>query len=251
MSDVLATLSDERVSLFTSFKSRAVNLRAGRHAFSGFLWRDGLVVTADEALPHGKEVHAVLDGQDPVTAEIAGRDATTDIALLRVLTTEAATQTNWTTDTPVGTSAFVVGADQSGVIAAAGIVSRTGSAWRSMRGGQIDARVELDAFMPAMAEGGLVVTADNAALGMAVFGPNQRVLVIPGSTIDRIAARLETDGRIPKGYVGMGLRPIKLDDGGKALLVANVDTDGPGAKAGLHQGDIVTTFDGVPVRSAR
>ena len=42
------------------------------------------------------------------------------------------------------------------------------------------------------------------AIGMAVFGPRRRVLVIPSATIARVAGRLETHGRIPRGYLGWG-----------------------------------------------
>ena len=251
MTELLAKLSDERNAQVREWASRIFSLRSGRHAFSGFLWKDGLVVTADEALPHDKDVQISLGGEKAFDAEVVGRDAATDIALLRIPTGETECLSAWASDTPVGASVLVAGASPDGPVAVSGIVSRSGPAWRSMRGGQIDARLELDVFMPPMAEGGIAIAPDNKALGMAVFGPNRRVLVIPGATIDRVAARLETDGRIPRGYVGLGIRPIKLDDGGRGLLVANVDTDGPGAKAGLHQGDILTSFDGEAARSAR
>ena len=49
------------------------------------------------------------------------------------------------------------------------------------------------------------------SIGMAVFGPRRRVLVIPSSTIERVAVRLETHGYIARGYLGLGLQPVGLD----------------------------------------
>src|SRR6516165_8537492 len=51
---------------------------------SGFFWRSGLIVTADEALSEEAEVTVTLPGGDSIAARPAGRDHTTDIALLRV-----------------------------------------------------------------------------------------------------------------------------------------------------------------------
>ncbi|WP_204280305.1 hypothetical protein, partial [Raoultella ornithinolytica] len=66
--------------------------------------------------------------------------------------------------------------------------------WQSMRGGEIDARIELDTRLRGTAEGGLVVNAAGQAFGMAVFGPRRRVLVIPSATIERVATKLESHG---------------------------------------------------------
>jgi S1-C subfamily serine protease len=84
---------------------------------------------------------------------------------------------------------------------------------------------------------------------MAVFGPRRRVLVIPSATIDRVAAKLETLGRIPRGYLGLGLQPVKLDETGIGAMVMSVDAKGPGAKAGIRQGDVIVSYDGQPIRS--
>jgi S1-C subfamily serine protease len=70
---------------------------------------------------------------------------------------------------------------------------------------------------------------------MAVFGPRRRVLVIPSATIDRVAAKLETHGRIPRGYLGLALQPVRLDDSSTGAMVMSVDASGPGARAGVRK----------------
>jgi S1-C subfamily serine protease len=84
---------------------------------------------------------------------------------------------------------------------------------------------------------------------MAVFGPRRRVLVIPAATIERVAAKLASHGRIPRGYLGLGLHPVALTGGGGAgAMVMSVDPKGPGAAAGVHQGDVIVALNGEPIR---
>jgi S1-C subfamily serine protease len=101
------------------------------------------------------------------------------------------------------------------------------------------------------AEGGVAIDATGRAIGMTVFGPRRRVLVIPSATIERVAARLEKHGHIPRGYLGLGFQIVAIEGGGRGVMVMNVDPQGPGAKAGVHQGDIIVTWNGEPVRHVR
>jgi S1-C subfamily serine protease len=116
-----------------------------------------------------------------------------------------------------------------------------------MRGGEIDGRIELDMRLRRTAEGGLAVNAAGQAFGMTVFGPRRRVLVIPAATLSRVAARLEAHGRIPRGYLGLGLQPVTIEGGGSGIMVMSVDPKGPGAAAGIHQGDVLVSWDSKPV----
>jgi S1-C subfamily serine protease len=147
-----------------------------------------------------------------------------------------------------GELAVVVGAENGAPTAALAMVARAGEAWRSMRGGEIDARIELDVNLRRSAEGGLVLNAAGEALGMAVFGPRRRVLVIPSATIERVAAALARSGRIARGYLGLGLQRVALPEGGSGVMVMSVDRAGPGAAAGFHQGDVLITWNGEPIR---
>jgi S1-C subfamily serine protease len=102
-----------------------------------------------------------------------------------------------------------------------------------------------------VAEGGLAIGAEGRVMGMAVFGPRRRVLVIPSTTIERVAARLEKYGHIPRGYLGVGFQLVAIEGGGRGVMVMNVEPQGPGAKAGVHQGDIIVAWNGEPIRHVR
>lgn len=231
--------------------SSLVSVQSHRALSSGFVWRPSLIVTADEALADEGAVSVMLPGGEVKAATIAGRDPATDIAVLRV---DAALTPAPLAD-PVqsaGAAALVVGARDGLPLAAVGAVAFAGPAWRSLRGGDIAARVELDLRLRRQAEGGLAVDANGLAFGMAVFGPRRRVLVIPAATIARVAPILEARGRMPHGYLGLALQPVRLDGpgengAGRGAMVMGVDAGGPGAQAGVRQGDIVTAWNGAPL----
>jgi S1-C subfamily serine protease len=76
--------------------------------------------------------------------------------------------------------------------------------------------------------------------------------VIPAATIARVAAVLEEKGRVPRGWLGLRLQPVALDgDGGVGVMVMGVEPNGPGAAAGIRQGDLVLAWDGQPIEGMR
>lgn len=247
----LQSVSDSLADIVARAGRSAVSLRAGRARASGFFWRPGLIVTAEEALPEDAEI-AVSQGDTEAMATVVGRDPSTDIALLR---TGAADRPHLALESvPVRAGALVlaVGARYGAPAAAFGAVSFASGPWRSVRGGMIDSRIELDLALRRTGEGCLALDASGRAFGMAVWGPRRRVLVIPSATIERIATQLVAHGRIARGYLGLALQPVRLDEGeGAGAMVMGVDAKGPGAPAGVRQGDIIVAWNGEPVRGLR
>lgn len=251
--DILTPLLKQSAAsahLATQASKHVVSVLAHRAWLSGIVLAPDLVVTADEALPLEGEL-AIVTGEGKVMAEVVGRDPSTDIALLRVQ--EANLQPASLSDaTPeAGSLIWSVGTRKGLPVVSGGMVSFVGPEWQSMRAGRIDARIELDLRLRQEAEGGLVVAADAQGIGMIVFGPRRRAIVIPSATIKRVVPLLQNHGRVPRGYLGLGLQPIRLDQGGHGLLVASVEAGGPGDAAKLHQGDIILEVDGVATSGMR
>lgn len=247
MSRDVQELSDALEGIVQGLAPSLVSVVSHRMQASGFVWRTGLIVTSDEGLAEEGEVRVTLPGGESLVAEPIGRDPSTAIALLKIERAGLQPVAMAAALPSPGALALVVGADSGGPAAALGIVSVSKGPWQSLRGGEIDARVELDVRMRSTAEGALAVNAAGEAFGMTVFGPRQRVLVIPSVTIGRIAARLETHGRIPRGYLGLGLQSVVIDGGGSGVIVMSVDPKGPGAAANIHQGDVLVSWDGKPI----
>lgn len=248
----LAQLSASLASVAAAAAPSIVSVHSQGARSSGFVWKPGLIVTADEALAEDGEIAVALAGGKRVPAAIAGRDPATDVALLHAETGEAPAIPLDGTPPPAGALVVAIGGQDGHPVAALGVVALASPAWRSMRGGEIDARIELDLSLRRHAEGGAAFDAGGQAFGMTVFGPRRRVLVIPGATIAWVATQLETRGKMARGYLGLGLQPVRLDrDDAVGAMVMSVDADGPGAKAGVHQGDVIAAWDGKPIGSVR
>jgi S1-C subfamily serine protease len=246
---ILPSLSSALADIVARTRPAIVSVHSHRSRASGFAWKPGLIVTADEPLAEEGEVSVRFSDGTDRPATIAGRDHTTDIALLRVDTGTGTPITLSSVIPDLGSLSVVVAAEQGVTTAALGMVSLAGGRWRSMRGGEIDARIELDVRMRRSHEGGLVFNASGEAIGMAVQGV-RRILVIPSATIERVAARLETHGRIARGYLGAGLQPVELDDGIGAMVMS-VDRSGPAAAAGIRQGDIIVGWNNEKLSGVR
>jgi S1-C subfamily serine protease len=245
----LALFSGALADLVAATAPSIVEVASHRSLASGFVWRDNLIVTAEETLADSGEVLIELADGSVHEASVVGRDATTDIALLRVKEIGAAPVV-FTAGLPrTGSLALSIGAANSAPLVALGAVGAVGEAWRSMRGGEISARIELDLRLRSRGQGGLALTGDGAVIGMAVRGPRGRALVIPAATIDRVAPLLLEHGRVPRGYLGLGLREVAIGEGTVGAMIMAVDGNGPGNAAGLHQGDVIATWDGEPIVS--
>ena len=251
MSDltILSSLSTALEGVVAKARPSVVSVHSRRSRATGFVWKQGLIVTADEALADEGEIAIKLADGTSRAATIAGRDHTTDIALLRVDGAGLAPATLSSQVPALGALSVVVAAERGIPTAALGAVSLSGERWRSLRGGDIDARIELDVRLAFSHQGGLALNAAGEAFGMAVLGP-RRVLVIPSATIERVAARLETHGRVARGYLGLGLQPVKLDDGIGAMVMS-VDKTGPAAAAGIRQGDVIVAWNGEKLSGVR
>jgi S1-C subfamily serine protease len=251
----LALLSERTAALVERAADSIVAVQGGRRSTSGIHWRAGVIVTAEEALERDDDIAVSLPDGRQVPATLAGRDPTTDVAVLRF-------QPDGLPVAALGDAALLraghwivaVGRHRAGTIASQGIVSIAGTAWQSLQGGTIDRLIRLDLNLGLGAEGGAVIDAAGRTLGMAVMGPRRRVLTIPTSTIDRAVERLLAKGHVARAYLGASLEAVRL--GGapsekRGVLVVGLDPEGPAARAGLLVGDIVTQWNGASVSRVR
>jgi S1-C subfamily serine protease len=260
-SNPLLALSGQIETLAAAAAGAVVGVRAQGHPVaSGSIWQPGVVVTASDAVDAGDDV-SVTGADFSLAAQVAGRDPATGIAVLRVAEgLPEAPRLAPSDGARVGAMVLAFGRNDDGLVASLGMVSAAGGAWQSRRGGRIDGLVRLDMRLAPHAEGGIVVDGEGTLLGMALLGPRRRPLVIPAATIERVAPKLLADGRIPRGYLGVGLHPIRLDAAlaavhalpdRRASIVVSLDTDGPARKGGVLVGDVIVGFNGEGVAGMR
>lgn len=218
---------------------------------SGFMWAAGIVVTSAQGLPDGA-LRAVLPGGGSVDAVPAGRDASTNVAVFRLLDAGAQQPTPWpeAAEPTVGMLALLLGADGAGGPAVRlGLVNALGGAWTSMAGGRIDRLIRLDAKLLPAEEGGPVLDAAGGLIGMSTLGPRRRALVIPASTIVRVVEAILSKGQVTPGWLGVSLHPVAVPQAlhagvDEGLMIMALAAGGPAEQAGLLPGDIILGLDG-------
>ena len=220
------------------------------HTASAFHWRDGLYVAAEESIDPEAEIETTLASGETVKTEILGRDPSTGIALIRPAGAAALAAQVRAGDVRVGSLALVAGRGGANAIAGWGLVNEAGPSWRSMRGGLIDRRIGLSGGLDGRFEGAAALDVEGALIGLVLFGPRRRALVIPAETIDRVAPVLADKGHVARGYLGAGLHPVR-HVGLHGAMVMSLDDDGPARQAGLQIGDVITAWNGEVVRGPR
>jgi S1-C subfamily serine protease len=257
--DLLAQFSDALVARTEAAKNTvaAIRLRHGRH-ITGLLWKSGVVVASEQALPKREQFDVVAPDGAVLAAGVAGRDPSTNIAILKPVETIAAPAIA-VGNARTGAVAIAIGADGAGGASARlGLVNFAGPEWHSSRGGRIEARIVLDIRLAHREEGGPVFDATGGCLGMSTFGPVGQVIVIPTATIERVVPQLHKDGRIARGWLGVALQAVAVPDAlrenpdqSSGLMVMSVVENGPAAQAGIVAGDIILGVDGTPAHRFR
>lgn len=227
-----------------------------RGSSSGIVWRPGVIVTSEHALRRDEEIQLTLPIGRVVPATLVGRDPSTDIAVLKC--SEADTAVPLFGDVSAlkpGTLTLVVGRTRaSGPVAALGVVSLLASDRRTWTGASLTPYIRLDIGLQPTAIGGAVIDASGNLVGLATprfarFG----AIAVPASTINKISDTLLKQGRIPRGYLGVGLQPVRLPNSLREMLQRNektaaivleVHSDGPADKAGIVIGDILVSLGG-------
>ncbi len=144
----------------------------------------------------------------------------------------------------------------------AGIVSSIG---RDLPGsGPYNDFIQIDAPINRGNSGGPTFDLRGQVIGMnsMIFSPSGGSVgigfAIPASTIHDVVGQLEAHGRVDRGWLGVEIQSITPEIAAtlginepKGAIIANIVPDGPAAKAGFHQGDVVTAINGKTVQDSR
>jgi S1-C subfamily serine protease len=252
-------LSDGLAGLVQNAGPHVVRVEARRRlAATGVVHSaDGLIVTANHVVERDDEIQVGLPDGKSVNAALVGRDQHTDLALLRA---EASGLTPATWLDPeqlrVGHLVLALGRPGQTVQATLGIISAVGGSWRTPAGGDVERYLQTDVAMYPGFSGGPLLTAGGAVAGINSSALLRGISVtVPTPTINRVVNTLLAHGRIPRGYLGIGIQPVRLPDGLQGqtgqetgLMVMSVEDGSPAAQAGLLQGDILVGLDGQALR---
>jgi len=258
---ILTALSDDLAAAVEYAGRSVVAIHARRRIpSSGVCWRPGAIVAASHTIAREEDISVTLAGGATIAATLAGRDDSTDLALLRVEAPSGALPPAERGDPAslrVGHLVLAVGRPGESVTASLGVVSAVGGEWRTWHGGRIDRFVRLDVGIYDGFSGGALVEAGGRLLGVTTSGlARATAIAIPAATVDRVADQLLSGGGMARGYLGLASQPVRLPEALRGslelgpeigLVVVNVEPGGPADRAGVLLGDIIVGLDGTPV----
>jgi S1-C subfamily serine protease len=259
MSATFSELSDAILSAVEAASAYTVLVDARKRLpSSGVAIAPGLVLTADHAVEREEGIRVLLPDGSEQSASLAGRDPSSDLALLRLSAAVLTPAAKASGEGQVGQLAVTVARPSvEGVQAGLALISAVGGPVRTGRGGQLKRYFRLDATPYPGFSGGPLVDAGGALLGINTSGLSSSTFIaIPAGLAWEIAALLEQHGRIKRGYLGIRSQPVAIPEAlqsslGRAqpsgLLLVNVDEGSPAAQGGLIVGDILVGMDGQAV----
>jgi S1-C subfamily serine protease len=233
-----------------------VRIQADKGAGSGVIFTpDGLILTNSHVVARSPHCTAMLPDGRTLRADLVGRDAHTDLAVLRVGLESGSLP--WATlgnsqAIRVGQVAIAIGNPyglQHSVTA--GIVSALGRSLRAESGRLMDDIIQTDAALNPGNSGGPLITTRGDVIGIntATIVPAQGLcFAIASNTVRFVAARLIRDGRIRRSYIGVVGQTVPIPRAlarshrlaiPSGVFVASVEPGSPAAAGGLRDGDVI------------
>lgn len=241
--------------------------RQARSLGSGFIIdASGIVITNNHVIEDADEITVILRDGEEYDAELLGRDALSDLAVLKIEPEdgdgpfpfvawgddEASRVGDWVLaiGNPFGLSSTVT----------AGIISARSRPIGN--GGDVEF-IQTDASINRGNSGGPLFNMNGEVVGVntAIFSPSGGNVgigfSIPSNHAKNVVEQLRTGGKVSRGWLGVGIQALTediaetmgldIDDG---AIVTNVTEDSPASAGGLLVGDVIITWDGSKVEDS-
>jgi serine protease Do len=255
--EMLRRYFEQQGRSFTTPEQRALG--------SGFIIDpSGYIVTNNHVIDGAREVSVTLTDGQKYQAKVIGRDAKTDLALVKIDAgrplsyvafgdSDNAREGDWViaVGNPFGLSGTVT----------AGIISAHG---RNIDEGPYDDFLQIDAPINPGNSGGPLFNQSGQVVGIdtAIYSPTGGSVgigfAIPSNVAKSIVNQLREKGAVTRGWLGVAMQPLTPSlakavglPNEQGVLIDSVTPASPAAKSDLHQGDVLTGYDGKPIKDAR
>ncbi|MBX3597071.1 MAG: Do family serine endopeptidase [Rhizobiaceae bacterium] len=230
-----------------------------------FISEDGYLVTNNHVVQDGENFTIVMNDGKELDAKLIGTDPRTDLAVLKAEANGTKfTYVDFADDAQARVGDWVVAVGNPfglGGTVTAGIVSARG---RDIGAGPYDDFIQIDAAVNRGNSGGPAFNLNGKVVGIntAIFSPSGGnvgiAFAIPASTAKQVVGDLMKNGSVERGWLGVQIQPVTdevaeslgLKDA-KGALVSEPQADGPGLKAGIKSGDVITAVNGTNVDGPR
>jgi serine protease Do len=222
---------------------------------------DGYILTNNHVIDKATEIKVILPDKREFPGKVVGADSKTDIAVVKIKATGLPTVTlGDSSKLQVGDYAFAIGNTFGvGETATMGIISATGRNGLDIE--DYEDFIQTDAAINPGNSGGALLNARGEVIGIntAILsgnsGGNQGIgFAIPIDMAKYVMDQILKHGKVVRGYIGVGIQELTPDlaksfnvPAEKGALVRSVESNSPGAKAGLQRGDVITAINGDPV----
>ena len=238
----------------------ATVLVSARHRMpaSGIVYASDWVVTANHVVEVDEGISVMLEDGTEIEASVAGRDPTTDLAVLHLAHPAPAVATSVAQEARVGQLVLALGRPSpNGIEASLGVVSSVGGPVRTRRGALLERYLRTDTISYPGFSGGPLIDASGSVVGMNTSGLAHGIaLTIPAGLVWQLAESLAQHGRVKRGYLGVRSQSVELSEEAQSalgrqqatgVLVVGVEKNSPASVGGLIVGDILVSLVGSPI----
>jgi len=257
--NMLVELSDAMADAAESAGKATVLVNARRRLpASGIQFASDLVLTADHVVERDEDIKVILADNTELSARVAGRDAGSDLVVLKLEQAGGSIAEPAKTLARIGQLVLALGRPSNeGIQASLGTVSAVGGPVRTGRGAMLEQYIRTDSIPYPGFSGGPLVAADGSVLGVNTSGlAHGAALTIPASIAWKVGDTLAKHGHLRRGYLGIRSQTVEIASAPQkslkreqatGLLVVGIEDDSPAAKGGLMVGDILVGLKGTPV----
>lgn len=222
--------------------------------------RDGYIITNNHVIDGGGKIEVTLHNNRSYTAEIVGKDPTTDLALIKIDEDDLPLiRYANSDDVNVGEWVLAVGNPFNLTsTVTAGIVSAKGRNINILRGlYSIESFIQTDAVVNPGNSGGALVNMEgelvgiNSAIMSESGGYEGYSFAIPSNLVKKIIADLKQFGKVQRGVLGISIKDVNEEIAAdfdleevKGVFVSRVNGGGSADKAGLQMNDIIVAVNG-------
>jgi serine protease Do len=224
----------------------------------------GYIVTNNHVVDGATEVSVTLTDGSKYKAKVIGRDAKTDLALVKIDAGHALPYVAFGDSDTAHEGDWVIAVGNPyglGGTVTAGIVSAHG---RDIHSGPYDDFLQIDAAINPGNSGGPLFNQTGQVVGIdsAIYSPNGGSVgigfAIPSNVAKTVVAQLRDHGEVARGWLGVSMQPLTPAlakaaglPNSNGVMVDSVVDNSPAAHASMQQGDVITGFNGKPVTDAR
>jgi len=224
----------------------------------------GIIVTNNHVIANAEQITVTLSDDTTLQAEVVGRDAVTDLAVLKVEPKAPLPAATWgdSAKTKVGDWVLAIGNPFGlGGTVTSGIISATA---RDIHSGPYDDYLQTDASINRGNSGGPMFNLSGEVIGIntAIFSPSGGSIgigfAIPSAFARPIIEQLRATGKVERGWIGARIQPVTDEiaeavglDKGRGAMIAVIDPASPAAQAKLQPGDVILAYDGKPIDRSR